>query len=191
MSRYTRLLNDLLTDLISCWQRPQCEKLLAESAFLITQKHCNDLKQVCWEHKFTNDKEEIHFFKTIHPQFAGRMMFYSMMYESLTSCPECDEAAKAFWLTELDRYKRFLARHENLVDYLDRQRTDADERYFLRGTGNRIVFVHEKATFMCAEETTIWSTSAAICFAEKSYHQYVLSKVYSIVDEENISKASA
>ena len=176
LSRYAKLLDTLLGELITCWQKPQCEKLLVESAFLITQKHCNSLKQFCWQHKFESDQEEIYFFKTIHPQFAGRMMYYSIMYESLMSCPSCEEAAKSFWQRELDRYHRFHARNENVIDYLDQQRADEDERYFLRRTGDRIIYVHEKVQFMCAEEITIWSTSAAIYFAEKSYHQYVLSK---------------
>src|SRR5690242_6910072 len=109
-SRYTKLLDLLLCELITCWQRPQPEKLLVESAFLITQKHCNDLKQVCWQHKFDSIGEEIYFFKTIHPQFAGRLMYYSIVYESLISCPTCNESSKAFWLKELDRYDRFTAR---------------------------------------------------------------------------------
>jgi hypothetical protein len=176
-SRYVKLLDTLLSELIICWQRSQCEKLLVESAFLITQKHCTDLKQVCWQHKFANDQEEIDFFKSIHPQFAGRMMYYSIMYESLMSAPSFEEAAKTFWLRELDRFDRFHARHANVVEYLDQKCVDKDERYFLRRTGNRIIYVHEKVQFMCAEEITVWSTSAAMYFAEKSYHQYVLSKL--------------
>jgi hypothetical protein len=190
LSRYAKHLDILLGELITCWQRPQCENLRVESAFLITQKHCNELKQVCREHKFSNDDEEIYFFKTIHPQFAGRMMYYSIMYESLISCPSCDVAAKTFWLKELDRYDRFRARYGNVVDYFDQHRTDHDGRYFLRRTGDRIVLVHEKAQFMCAEETTIWSTSAAMYFAEKSYNQYVLSKIDYNSQQQDVSKAS-
>jgi hypothetical protein len=175
--RYPKLLQMLLSELIACWQRPQCEKLLIESAFLITQKHCNELKQAFWQHKFTDNTEEICFFKHIHPQFGGRMLYYSIVYESLLSCPSCCESTKIFWLKELDRYNRFRSHHENLVNYLDTNCTEDDERYFLRGTGDRIVHVHEKVQFMCTDEATIWSTSAAMYFAEKSYHQYVLSKV--------------
>jgi hypothetical protein len=179
MSRYTVLLNRLLSDLISCWQRPQPEKILVESAFLITQKHCNNLKQECWQHKFTSNKEEIYFFKTIHPQFAGRTMYYSIVYESLLSCPPCPEAAKAFWAKELDRYDRFCNKYDRVVGYLNENRTDEDERNFLIKAGDRVTYVTEKAQFMCCDETTIWSTSAAVCFAEKSYHQFVLSRILS------------
>lgn len=169
----------LLSELISCWQRPQSEELLLESAFLITQKHCNNLKQEYWQHKFANDAEEVYFFKIIHPQFAGRLMYYSIVYESVMSCPTCDDAASAFWLKELDRYDRFCVRHENIISYLSQQRTDEDKRYFMRNTGDRLQYVYEKAQFMCVEETTVWSTSAATFFAEKSYHQYVTAKVAS------------
>ena len=177
IGRYTVLLNKLLSELISCWQRTQPEKILVESAFLITQKHCNNLKQECWQHKFTCNKEEIYFFKAIHPQFAGRTMYYSIVYESLLSCPPCPETAKAFWVKELDRYDRFCSRYDKLVGYLSENRTDEDERYFLIKAGDRVTNVSEKIQFMCCNETTIWSTSAAMYFAENSYHQFVLSKV--------------
>jgi hypothetical protein len=191
LSRYTKLLDCLLSDLITCWQRPQPEKILLESAFLITQKHCENLKQTCWEHKFINDKEEIFFFRKIHPQFAGRMMYYSIMYESILSCPCCAHDAKTFWVKELDRYDRFCDRHKAVVEYLDQNRAEEDELYFLRRTGDRIIYVHEKVPFMCAEETTLWSTSAAMYFAEKSYHQFVLSKIALSSVEDDVSKATA
>lgn len=190
VSRYTKLLDRLLSELITSWQRRQDEKILVEFAFLITQRHCNKLKQECWQYKFVNDQEEIYFFKTIHPQFAGRMMYYSIVYESVISCPVCPQATKSFWRKELDRYSRFCGRHQNIVDYLDQRCTEDDERYFLRGTGDRVRSVHEKAQFMCFEERTIWSTAAAMYFAEQSYHQYVLSKIAGNFVEEAVSKTS-
>ena len=93
------------------------------------------------------------------------------------TCPPCDDAAKAFWTKELERYERFCRRYVSVVEYLDQNYNNSDERYVLRRTGKRIVYVHEKAAFMCSEETTVWSTSAALCFAEKSYQQFVLSKL--------------
>lgn len=189
ISRYSVLLSRLLSELIMCWQRPQPEMILVESAFLITQKHCNNLKQECWQHKFTCKQEEIYFFKAIHPQFAGRMMYYSILYESLLSCPDCHEAAKTFWGKELDRYDRFCNRYERVVEYLDENRTDQDERYFLM-RGDRTTSVTEKTQFMCCSETAIWSASAAMCFAEKSYRQFVLSKIACSSEEEDVSKAS-
>ena len=77
LSRYTKLLDMLLSELITCWQRPIPEKLSLESDFLITQHHCSNLKHEYAQHKFTCDSEEIYFFKKVHPQFAGRMMYYS------------------------------------------------------------------------------------------------------------------
>ena len=177
LSRYTVLLDRLLSELITCWQRPQPEKILLESAFLITQKHCNNLKEECWQHKFKNASEEIYFFKIIQPHFAGRLMYYSIVYESLLSCPSCSDDSKAFWAKELDRYDRFCRRHESVVEYIDQDSSEYDERYFLRGSAENVGYAAEKPQFMCSHETTIWSTSAAMCFAEKSYHQFVLSKL--------------
>jgi hypothetical protein len=128
------------------------------------------LQEYCCKHGFADEAEEIHFFKHVHPQFAGRMMYYSIVYESLLSCPaSAGDAAINFWKQERERYDRFSRKYEDCVTYLASGNTDEDAYYFLRrNRGDSL-----STFFACCEDYTIWSTAAAAYLAEKSYREFV------------------
>jgi hypothetical protein len=172
---YKDLLNALLSELITCWQRQQPEKLLVESAFLISQKHCNVVKNYCWQHGFGDSNQEIYFFKHIHPQFAAKLIYYTIVYESLLSCPRDEADAAAFWLKEIERYRRFCEKNDEYIAYREELRTDEDDYYFLRK--EQMITSPPKTFFMCCEDFTIWSAAAAGYIAEQQYKYFVEGKL--------------
>ena len=170
--RYQQLLLRLLGELVSCWQRPQREELLVASAFLLTQKYCNELKNETWQHGFGGDAEEIHFFKHLLPQFSGRMMYYTMVYEAILSCPKMPDEVTAFWQKETARYERFCEKNHALVHYLDSGCTARDDYYFLRKNKENVIMPAEKHLFFCCDDYTIWSGPTSSYFAEKCYREF-------------------
>jgi hypothetical protein len=175
--RHKSLLRDMLAQLITCWQRKQPEKILLESAFMLTQRYCEEVKQLVWNTGFVSEMEEIDFYKNVQLQFSGRLLYYSIVYESVLSSPNDHEAASDFWEKELERHERFREKNESLVTYCDEERTDQDEYYFLRKHTTDKILLREKLLFACYEEGTLWSVSVARYYAEKCYRLFVLSRM--------------
>jgi hypothetical protein len=151
--------------------------LRVAAAFLLAQKHCTALKADIWRHGFACDQSEIHFFKQLLPQFSGRMIYYTILYEALLSCPKNSEEVTPYWQKESERYDRFCTKNAELVRYHTGRSTEADTYFFLRKSKDKIIMHPQKEFFSCCEDYTIWSGPTCSWFAEKSYRQFVESKV--------------
>jgi hypothetical protein len=174
--RYQRQLILLLSELVTCWQRRQRDELRVAAAFLVSQKHCQDLKAEILCHGFACDESEIHFFKHLLPQFSGRLIYYTIVYEALLSCPKIAEEVAPYWQKETERYDRFCEKNAELVRYHMSESTEADAFYYLRRNKDQIIMHPQREFFSCCDDYTIWSGPTSYWFAEKSYRQFVDSK---------------
>jgi hypothetical protein len=171
------ILNELLTELIDCWQRRSTEILRLESAFLITKKYCEQIRNACWASDFSSDDEEIYFFRHIQPQFCGRLMYYSILYEALISAPAEKDLEADYWQKESQRLHRFTQKNQGFIDYLDSGAADRDAAYFLRSRYLQPSFMHGKI-FQCGpDDITLQASVSCSLFAERNYHVYVQSRL--------------
>lgn len=174
VSHFRPLINEMLVDLIFCWQSKTAELVRVETAIMITRKYCDRLKNEIFIHPFTCDEEELFFFKKIQPHFTGKLCYYTILYEALVSSPlnEINE----FWENELKRYHRFKEKHAAFIDYMDNCCTDKDELYFLRRSNLNAQSLHSKLYGLGADLYTSHDHLASALFAERLYYNYVVSK---------------
>ena len=177
--RFWPLLNNLLVDLVDCWQRKTPELLRVESAFMLTMKHWRDVKSECWHNPFLTIEEEIDFFKNIKCHFTGRLAYYTILYEALISLPTDIEDTPQYWRRELERYNRFVEKNKVFIHYLESGSQDLDAEFFLRKHLVQPVSVYVKVYDGDADFCTTRDPLVSACFAENAYKQYVLAKLHS------------
>jgi hypothetical protein len=173
-SRFLHHISAMLNDLIFCWQSRTTELLKVESAIMIMRKHCDRLKNELFKHPFTCDEDEIIFFKSIQPQFTGKLCYYTILYEALVSAPETD--INLFWANERKRFQRFSKKHSSFIQYMESGSTYDDEMYFLRRTNRNAQQLHSKMYGLGADLFTLNDHLASAFLAEKMYFDYVKHK---------------
>ncbi|RXK81282.1 RteC domain-containing protein [Filimonas effusa] len=86
------------------------------------------------ENPFTNDQEEIVFFKEVKPLFCSQMMYHVKRYRMESRKPAGSVEAKLKFLqAELQEIDAFFAGHINFFEYHRSASTAMDEKYFIRG----------------------------------------------------------
>jgi hypothetical protein len=170
-------MNRMLMELLDCWQRKTPEVLIAGAAYMITMKYWKEVKSLCWQDPFETRDEEIYFFKHIKCQFTGRLAYYNILYEALASAPLEDHAHKPYWQKELKRYGTFLERHSAFIEYLSKNDDRLDDKYFLRKNLTTPVPASQALYDGDPEFCTSRDYLVSGYFAEKHYHQYVVSKL--------------
>lgn len=173
-SYFRPLINEMLVELIFCWQARKAELLRVETAIMITRKYCERLRNDIFIHPFTSDEEELIFFKKIQPQFTGKLCYYTILYEALVSLPvnEINE----FWENEQKRYHRFKEKHAAFIEYMESGNTGKDEMYFLRRSNVNAQSLHSKLYGLGADLYTSHDHLASALIAENLYYNYVVSK---------------
>lgn len=105
----------------------------AELSIKVLLTVIDKLKKFILKHKFSNEAEEIHFFKTIKPQFVSKLIYHNRIYNIETKRPYGgEEVVRKFLLNELDKLKRFF---DNNLDFYKYHRTNStylDYKYFVR-----------------------------------------------------------
>jgi len=162
--QYSQLIDDLLLELGSLTATGEPEILKTELRF----KCCNDYwslakRWVAYD-GFSNDKEEIDFFKYIKPIFTGHIDFYASVYYYQFFCPVVGSAEiEAFQQQELGKINEFREVHKAFISYFDSGSTEHDAEYFLR-RNNRMAYERYARIFDPSLEVS-------------SSHDWILSKL--------------
>lgn len=178
-TRFHPVLNELFVDLLDCWQKKTAEILRVESSYMITMKHWEKARNICWQHPFRDMEEEIYFFKNIKSQFTGRLTYYSILYEALSFVPGDPVSMKEYWEDELKRYDRFIENNRSFIEYLEGGDTSCDEQYFLRKNMLHQPVLQSKIYDRDVQCCTSRDHLVSAFFAEKIYRQFVLSRISS------------
>jgi hypothetical protein len=104
-----------------------------ENNFIIAGNYWSELRATVAEYDFTNEEQEILFFKTIKPLFIAELEYYSLVYHSLLFCPFDRSNQKKFWEREAKRPEDFKEQYRDFYLYHTSGRTDRDQQYYLRG----------------------------------------------------------
>jgi hypothetical protein len=93
----------------------------------------NELKEHISEYTFSNETEEIQFFKETKPQIFSMLIYYDSIYKLEINRPTGSESMqKAFTLKQFDDLKEYFDNNIDFYKYCRSQRTDLDKQYFLR-----------------------------------------------------------
>jgi hypothetical protein len=132
------------------------------ASILICKKAMTKLKNYVSSYSFTNQAEEIHFFKEIKPLFYSKYIYFINVYNFLMrSPPGGEEAVRAYINFHLTDIQRFFDNNKAFYQYYRSRGTQMDVVYFTRGGFDVLMELED------FEEDEQYSTS----------HDYKLSKI--------------
>jgi hypothetical protein len=84
-----------------------CMLQKTEHGFAIVYRHWHQVKQKLIGYHFTNEGQEIEFFKNLKPLFTSEIEYYALLYHSLLFEPSDGQPAIDFWKREHERLQKF------------------------------------------------------------------------------------
>ena len=132
-SDYLQAYKNLIRDIMYIRSGEGTELAGIEAAFKTAIAHWEAIKEKVREETFTDEQEEIRFFKYIKPRFTGLIEYYTQRYQALLFIPDKDiETMLYFWKLEMKKIDRFFLAQSEFIQYYEQGCTDKDSLYFLR-----------------------------------------------------------
>jgi len=178
---FTQLYTDMQAEINRCMQQLLPEKERAEKCFWISRNYGKKLKEVIKNREFSDENDEICFFRNVKPQFVCYIEYFLMICEALSIVPGKRDAAIAFWEEEKDRFQSFRGKYESFFGYYESGYHYLDKNYFLR-ENNELVSLPNLHIF----DTDIdWCTShdrlLRNYLAYKEYEEYCNKKLSELI----------
>lgn len=123
-------LNEKLTDF-----KPESDDLFQLGRLLnVVRDAIQELKSFVNTYHFTDEREEIRFFREIKPGFISEYFYYKKLFAlRLFDSFRDDKARLANYQIELKKLEQHAARNRDFYQYCLTASTDLDRQYFLRG----------------------------------------------------------
>ncbi|MGG9963606.1 RteC domain-containing protein [Ferruginibacter sp. SUN106] len=164
---YTQMQEDINGLLMHC----KCETSMIEGCFNIVIRYWSKIKKCLETHLFSNETEEIYFFKNIKPLFTGAIEYYTLHYQAILFKPSNDtNALVAYWMHELKRVEKFYARHKEFYQYYSSGQCHMDDIYFTRASNTSKEFCNKRTD---VNTTTSHDHIVACIIAYQKYYKYV------------------
>lgn len=168
----------------------QEEKILSQSKRFIDEAYEMTLylqnllfsvKKLITEQGFSNDEEEIHFFRAIKPHILGKLIYYNKVYRIETSCPVTNgEMYYNYFSTQLANLKREYIEHicnSDFYRYYQSGRTDKDAIFFKRGNINYHDGLNSIVFEIDPEFSTFFDFKVARIISNELLYTYLLTKI--------------
>ena len=151
------------------------EKKWIEEGFSLTTKAWLSIQEKIEGSPFTDQQEEISFYKTLKPKFVGLIDFFTLLYRSVLFQPEDIMGKKEYWKRELANCKNFLSKHNSFCQYYEQGETGMDPVYFVQQSNRQpLIFgINENIWHV----TTSYSHLLARIISNKKYQRYVTRKI--------------
>jgi hypothetical protein len=151
------------------------EKKWIEWSFSLTIKAWLSIQEKIEGAPFTDQQEEISFYKTLKPKFVGLMDFFTLLYRSVLFQPEDARGKKEYWKRELTTCKNFLSKHKTFCRYYEQGDTGMDPVYFVQQNNQQpLIFgINENRGHVI----TSYSHLLARVISIKKYQRYIQEKI--------------
>jgi hypothetical protein len=127
---------------------------------------------------FKTEQDEIFFFKSIKPTFAGQVELYITLNHALLFAPVYNiESKLSFWENEKGKIRKFYQEHERFIYYFKSGRTDLDTMYFLTKNNGDRSNLPTKAYTMEPELSTSCDHILATMVAYEVYSEYISEQI--------------
>lgn len=122
---------------------------------------------------FSNEQEEIHFFKKIKPEFDGRMIFYLMLLRLSQCSLQTGNTEVAGLSNQLHLIDLFYKTENAFYLYYKLDRTHLDDKYFLRKSNSFEVPYDEDHVHFDLQTNTYMSAKAARIVAYELFKEHI------------------
>lgn len=140
----------------------------------------SDMKNHISENGFSNDNEEIEFFKTIKPQILGKLFYYNKVFRIETSSPVMNgKMYFKYFSNELQELKQEFKEHSYNSDfyrYYRSGRTDMDHIFFQLGNIDINLGLNSFAFEIDTNFSTYYDYKVAKIISNELLYNYLLSK---------------
>lgn len=173
MIRKCELLYEQLLQMIdNCQKEHNTTQQCIECGFLAVQKAISDLTDLVIISDFSDEDEEITFFKLLLPKFKGWEEYHALVYSGeLVSASSPNPSA--FWMEELQMTDNYFRKYQSMYNYYREGRSELDKTYFLRKNNLSL----DKPTD--DELSTMHSTLIGKFLAREKYMEYIGKKLSS------------
>ncbi|HUH36071.1 MAG TPA: RteC domain-containing protein [Moheibacter sp.] len=150
---------------------------------LVLQDLLNKLKVYVTKYGFSDDDDEIDFFKRIKPEILGKLIYYNKVYRIETLCPvNSGKMYHSYFTTQLSVFKRDYIENISNSDfyrYYSSDRNDKDRMYFKRGNINYHDGLNSFAFELDLEFSTFYDYKVARIIADKLLYTYLMTRINS------------
>lgn len=149
-------------------------------------------KQMIITHGFSNQEEEIYFFKILKPNILSKLMYYNKIYKIETHSPNtASKTQKQYYLKKIKQvsseYKLYYTSSE-FYKYYKSQRTDKDIEYYTRGNINVLKGVNSFAFEIDLQFSTYYDYKLSRILSSKLLYEYLSIRLNQI-DPSTFSKS--
>ncbi|MBF6652950.1 tetracycline regulation of excision, RteC [Flavobacterium columnare] len=140
-----------------------------------------NLKKQILEKGFSDNDEEIYFFRNVKPQVLGKLIYYNKVYSIETACP-VDNGKMYFnyFSVHLKILKQEYAEHicnSDFYRYYRSGRTDKDEEYFKLGKINYYDSLSSYVFEIDSQFSTYYDYKVARIISNELLYNYLLTKI--------------
>ncbi len=155
------------------------------------------LKEMLWSIKtqvlrtgFTNEHQEIDFFKNIKPQILGKLIYYNKLFRVETACPVSNgKIYQSYYENQLKtlklEYKENIC-NEDFYRYYRAGRTDRDHNYFRLGKINYHDGLKSSVFEIDLSFSTYYDNKVAHIIANELLYTFLLTKINPEKNPDNI-----
>lgn len=140
-----------------------------------------NIKAKVLQDRFTNEQQEIDFFRNIKPQILGKLIFYNKVFRIETTCPVSNGKIHQSYYENLlktlkSEYKESIC-NEDFYRYYRAGRTDRDHTYFRLGQINYHDGLKSGVFEIDLSFSTYYDNKIAHIIANELLYTYMLTKI--------------
>ena len=173
--RYQQLYDALLAEMQEAQSIKMEEAEYIAACFWIATGYWDKLKEIALP--FTDDLDEIMFFKKVKPAFTSWIEYYTIVSEALVSVNAVTFNVLLFWIEEEKRYDNYYQRNKEFIDYIEGGSINRDAYFFLRRTANPAIVPRTPVYDEATELTSSFDHKVRACLAKKMYRDYCRAKI--------------
>jgi len=166
-------------DKFSSQKMPTAEEAYQMTLFL--KEMLFNIKAQVVQDGFTNEQQEIEFFKNIKPQILGKLIYYNKVFRIETTCPVSNGKIHQSYYENLlknlkSEYKESIC-NEDFYRYYRAGRTDRDHTYFRLGQINYHDGLKSGVFEIDLSFSTYYDNKIAYIIANELLYTYMLTKI--------------
>ncbi|MDX6187835.1 RteC domain-containing protein [Flavobacterium sp. Fl-318] len=139
------------------------------------------MKKNVLDNNFTDENEEIEFFRIIKPQILGKLIYYNKIYRIETSCPvNSGKMYYKYFSSELQQLKNEYKEHicnSDFYRYYRSGRTDRDHDFFKLGKINLNTGLNSFIFEVDTQFSTYYDYKVSRIIADELLYNYLIIKI--------------
>ena len=156
---------------------------LTEKAIGLCSLALLEMKEIVKADRFSDNQEEIHFFKQLKPKVYSKLLYFHKLYEIETKRPKAKLLQRKYLNRVLKILNRYFERNFEIYQYYLGKQEHNDTLYFLRK--NRNVHIHPETIFSYIDNefSTLHDYTFSSIIAHEELVKYIENEIIKLEDK--------